>query len=313
MQPNTQDKLIFRAAWLYYMQDKLQSEVADILGVSRASIALYLKRARESGIVRITMDPGLFQEHRISSDLEARFGVESAFVLSCTGSDTEVLRELAILGGEVLLKDLVDGDELGVAWGVTLYELAACLPRKNYKDLEVVQVCGNLGAPYGYAPEQCTLEIANKLNARSRNLYAPLSLSTAALAKALRQEPIIAEQLKIMATCTKVVFSIGVCDRDSHLVKCGAISPDEMDKKRKKGARAVVAGRLIDKSGRPVQSRNTDRTIGISLDAIRKIPYRLVIAGCLEKAEAIHAALEGGYATHLVIDQATAEAVLAMD
>ncbi|TIS11109.1 MAG: sugar-binding transcriptional regulator, partial [Mesorhizobium sp.] len=78
------------------------------------------------------------------------------------------------------------GDRIGVAWGRTVYTIADIMSYADLQDVTVVQLCGNLGAPYSYRPDQCTMEIARRLNAKGLNFYAPLVLSTEELAEGLR-------------------------------------------------------------------------------------------------------------------------------
>ena len=75
------------------------------------------------------------------------------------------------------------------------------MPYADLQGVTVVQLCGNLGAPYSYRPDQCTMEIARRLNAKGLNFYAPLVLSTEELARALRAEPVIREQLSGVGEC----------------------------------------------------------------------------------------------------------------
>jgi len=316
MSSGIQSKQQFKAAWLYYMNDMKQSEIAEQLDISRASVASYLMQARDTGMVRITMESDIFREQILAQELEREFGLQAAYVLappiqrSGTEHSSAQLHDCAILGGEVLLKYLEEDDELGVAWGQMLYEISQILPLKKIRGLEVVQLCGNLGAPFGYAPEQCTLEIANRLSAKSRNLYAPLTVSSIELAKKLSREPIIAEQLSILESCTKAIFSFGACHSDSHVVRCGAMTTDELKSAYKQGARAVIAGRLVNENGQEFESADCSKIIGITLERIKNIPFRLAVTAGLDKAEAIVAGLSGGFATHLVTDLETAELVL---
>ena len=47
--------------------------------------------------------------------------------------------------------------------------------------------------------------------------------------------------------------------------------------------------------------------LGLTLEELKAIPQRICLAGGLYKAQAIIAALNGGYVTDLVIDLKTAE------
>jgi len=301
--------LIFRAAWLFYMKDLRQDDIASRMKVSRASVNAYIKKARQTGMVHISMEPRGFREQQLAVDLEERFGLEAAYVIPADENGRCARKDLLEVASTVVHQCLEDGDVFGVAWGKTLYEFSDILRPALYRNLTVIQLCGNLGAPYGYAPEECTSKIARQLGAASRNLYAPLVLSTAGLAERLRKEPIIAEQMSAMEKCTKALFSIGSCRPDSHIVTCGAMSAKQLRNHRAAGARAVIAGRLIDRFGKAMDTQD-DRTIAISLHSLLKIPLRLAVVHGADKAEATHAALRGSIMSHLVIDENCANAIL---
>ncbi len=54
-QQTAEDELLVRIAWLYYMEELTQAEIADRLNMSRIKITRYLKQAREKGIVQINI------------------------------------------------------------------------------------------------------------------------------------------------------------------------------------------------------------------------------------------------------------------
>jgi DNA-binding transcriptional regulator LsrR (DeoR family) len=50
------DDAVVWAAWLYYENQLTQNEIAQMIGVSRATIVNYLQEARQRGVVRILMN-----------------------------------------------------------------------------------------------------------------------------------------------------------------------------------------------------------------------------------------------------------------
>lgn len=308
---------IFRAAQPYYQRNMRQDEVAKVLGVSRASVAHYLQKARDAGFVEIKIRSDLFRHHALAAQLEKRFALQAVYVVDMGADDAQdaslIFDDTVRLGATVLLENFDDYDRLGVAWGRTLHALSEVLPASPRKGAMVYQLCGNLGAPFGHSSEACSSRIARRFNATNRTLYAPLVLSSAKLADALRREPIIADQLEAHAQCNKIVFSIGDCGKNSHVVKCGAVSAEELDEYVAAGARGVIAGRFINEAGAPMPYKGGDRFIGVRLEDLYAASFRLAIAAGVEKADAVRAGLTGNFATHLVIDRALAEAVLALD
>ncbi len=293
------DQLIHKAAWLYYTHGLRQDEVARRLDISRASVAMYLRKARETGIVNISISTQLFSQDVLARELEDAFGLTGVWVVPQPA-------EVAALAASVFLGLVRRGDRVGVAWGRTVYAMADEMAFADLQDVAVVQLCGNLGAPYSYRPDQCTTEIARRLNAKGLNFYAPLVLTSEGLAEQLRREPVIGEQLASVEACSLALFSVGTVDQESHIVTCGALSPAEMEALRGEGAAGVVAGQVIDGGGRLLDCGYNRRVISADLGSIRGIPRRMVVVQEDSKLKPLQAALAGGFCSHLVVTSAMA-------
>lgn len=304
------DQIIHKAAWLYYTHGLRQDEVARRLDISRASVAMYLRKARESGIVTITTSTRLFNADVLARQLEDRFGLEAVWVVAPSEQQAAV-GGVPSVAATAFLELARSGDRIGVAWGKTVYAIADAMPYADLENVTVVQLCGNLGAPYEYRPDQCTMDIARRLNARGLNFYAPLVLSTQGLAAQLREEPIIREQLASVSDCTLALFSVGRADADAHVVLCGAMTPSGMTELRHAGAAAVIAGQMIDVEGQLVDCDYNRRCISADLDDLRRIPRRMMAVQEDEKFLPLKAALAGRFATHLVLTASLAEKLLA--
>jgi DNA-binding transcriptional regulator LsrR (DeoR family) len=307
-QPEPQRTTIFQCAWLYYVQGEKQESIAKQLSISRPTVALYLRKARESGLVRISMDTSSFADCFLAQALTAGLDLDTAYVVPSRG--TGPINDVAAAAWHVLEPMLPGTHRLGVAWGETLYAFAKALPRSHFPALEVMQLCGNMaGTPYGTLSDTSTFRIARQLGAEPHNLYAPMILSTAAIARAMLSEAIVSEHIKELRRCEIALFSPGSCAVDSHIVTSGAVSPAEMQRLRKQGARAVICGRMIDANGKPLLQFNR-RVVAIELGALQQIPRRLMIASGVEKAEAVEAAIRGHLVTHLVIDESIANRLI---
>ncbi len=304
------EQVIHKAAWLYYTHGLRQDEVARQLNISRASVAMYLRKARETGIVNISTSTQLFTEDVLARQIEDAFGLTSVWVVPEERQAPDAGAQVAAVAAGVFVEQVGRGDRIGVAWGRTVYALADMMSFADLQDVTVVQLCGNLGAPYSYRPDQCTTEIARRLNAKGLNFYAPLVLTSEALAQALREEPVIREQLASIAECDLALFSIGSVDEDSHVVKCGALTPGEMHALRDAGAAGVIAGQMIDRDGKLLDCGYNRRVISADLASIRAIPKRMVVVQEDNKLMPLLAALSGGMCTHLVLTAALARGLV---
>ncbi|WP_157020198.1 sugar-binding transcriptional regulator [Mesorhizobium xinjiangense] len=295
------DQVVHKAAWLYYTHGLRQDEVAQRLNISRASVALYLRRAREAGIVNISTSTHLFRSHMMARRLEEAFGLDTVWVTERGELVPDPVAEIPTLAASVFLEMVKNGDRVGVAWGHTVYAIADTMAYADRENVTVVELCGNLGSPYSYRPDQCTMEIARRLNANGLNFYAPLVLSTEALAIGLRDEPVIREQLNGIASCDLALFSVGTLAEDSHVIKCGALSVEELRAIKTMGGVGVIAGQVIDAEGAWLDCDYNRRIISADFDAIRSIPRRLMVVQEDEKLEPLLAAIKGRFFTHLVV------------
>lgn len=304
------DQILHKAAWLYYTHGLRQDEVAQKLEISRASIATYLRRAREMGIVSISMSTELFSDHVLAREVEDATGVAAAWIVSedrqAIGPDADI----PTVAASVFLELINKGDKVGIAWGRTVYSIADAMPMADLQGVTVVQLCGNLGAPYFYRPDQCTTEIARRLNASGLNFYAPLVLSSERLADELRNEPVIREQLGAISGCQLALYSVGGIEADSHLVACGALSAADMHALGEKGAAGVIAGQLIDHDGQWLDCAHNRRCISADLASIRAIAKRMMVVREDSKFDPLVAALKGGFASHLVITHSMGRRIL---
>ena len=308
------ENIVIEAAWMYYHEMKKQSEIADQLGVSRATIVNCLQEAKERGIVRISLAAEAFTGHRLAEELRERFGLTAAFVVpdATSRSDEETLIRVARGAAEWLPGLIEPGDKLGVSWGRTVYEVAEAMEQTRTENVSVSQLVGSMATPYGFTAEICSAHMAMKLGAKLVNLHAPAVLSDPELAERLRAEPIIAAQLDALSHCNKAIFAAGSSNHGSHIVSSGLASHADLDWYVAQGATGVLCGRFIDAAGRPIPGELDRRMIGVELDKLLNLDMGLLVSVGEDKVAPMISAIEGGYVTHVVTSAATASAMLEM-
>ena len=307
------DEIVVEAAWLYYHEGLNQTEIAERLEVSRATVVNYLQEAREKGYIRITLAPDVFTSHRHAHALRDKFGLKGAFVVPDGNGDALArLRRVARGAAEWLPELISPGDRLGVAWGRTIFEVAEALLSSPIPDVEVVQLVGSMATPYGFTSEICSAHLAQGLGAKCINLHAPAVLTQASLAAQLRSEPILARQLEALNNCNKSLFAAGSVSAESHIVGSGIASIEELQTYIDRGAVGVLCGRFIDAEGHSVSGLLDDRMIGVVPERLVGLEMGMLVSEGTEKAEAMLAVLRGGYATHMVTNAATAKAIIAL-
>lgn len=306
------ENAVIQVAWMYYQDGRNQQEIAEALGISRATVVNYLQEAREKGLIRITLAAPAFTTHRLAVELTERFGLRAAYVIPDEGLATEEAFLRVVRGAANWLPDLIaPGDRLGVAWGRTVYELAEMIEPAPMDALTVLQLVGSMATPYGFTAEACSTRLAQRLGARCMNLHAPAIVSRAALAAELREEPILKAQLDQLETVNKLLFSVGTATAESHIVLSGLATREDLDWYVRQGAVGVICGRFIDADGHQLPGPMEDRMIGVPLPRLVGLEMGILITPGLDKVEATRAAIRGGYVTHLITGTTVAEALLA--
>lgn len=311
--PLRDDALLVEAAWLYYHDGLNQTDIAERMQISRASVVNYLAEARNRGWVRVHLDSDVFLGHRLAEALCAAYGLSEALVVpdDPAAPGAEVAR-VTRAAADWLPRLLAPGDRLGVSWGATVYQMAEQVAQQPAEDLTVVQLLGSRPASLGFAAEACTSILAQKLGGQCINLHVPLLLSDKSIRDALCQEPVVADQLQALASCNKTVLACGTCEADAHIVRAGILDGDRVAAYRAQGATGVICGRLIDAEGAPVVAAIEDRMIGVTLDQMRGKDMALLVAAGAGRAVSARAAIRGGYVTHLATSARIAEELLEM-
>jgi dihydroxyacetone kinase-like protein len=301
------------ASWLYYQEGMTQSDIAQTMGVSRATVIAYLNEARERGIVNISIEPGRLASLSLARSLKSHFNLRDCFVIPNGADDRSLGDRLGVAGALALRKLLRSGDTLAVTGGRTVMAVGTNLQIAGLQDVTVVQAIGGAIAKNPSSPALCASTIAAAVNATCVSLSAPAVASTAAARAIIAAEPLVAEQLEILLRANKALFGIASLRLNASLYSDGVFDGADLQRYIDGDAVGVLAARFIDAWGRPVAGTLDDRVIGLSLDDLLRVDLRICVAGGFDKVSAILAALRRGYLNVLVTDAATARGVLRAD
>lgn len=306
------DDPLLWAAWLYYEDGMTQADIANLMGLSRASVNTYLADARTRGLVNIEIEPDRFRSVMIAKAMKDRFNLQDCLVIPSEGGDRSLFERLGAAGAQVLKRLVRAGDTIAVAWGRSVLSLAEELHHPGLADIRVVQASGSTTARIPWTPEACAARLAEALGARWVPLSAPAIVSSPEMRERLLAETVLSEQMVVLSEANRIVMGISSMRPESTIHTSGFL--DGVDQQAHyQDAVGSVSGRFISARGEPVIGPVNDRTIGLDLAALRAIPQRIAVAGGIEKVSAILAALRGGYVNVLITDAASARGVLTAD
>ena len=303
------NRLLCKVSELYYLEEYTQQQIADRLHLSRPKVSRLIQQARQEGIVQIkVVSNGSF--HDLETDLEKRYGLEEVLVVDAdAAADPQVLRQqLGTAAADYLLRTTATGDVLGVTWGRTLQAMVQALQPQSPNQVQVVQTMGGLGPPEAEAhATDLSRRLAQLLGGSLTLLPAPGIVDRAESRAVLLADRYVQTALHLFPKLTVAYVGIGalstnpVFEQDDDL-----LSEADYEALVCAGAIGDLAMRFFDAEGNPVQTPLDHRTIGITLEALRRVPRVVAVAGGLQKAEAILGTLRGGLVNVLITDYATA-------
>lgn len=304
-------ELLVRVAKLYYEENKTQNEIADIIDVTRQTVARMLEAAKESGIIKINvLDESEQYFNQIAGQLKDIFGLDDVIIEMVYDNSPEAIRYSLGLGASKYLEGkLVEGQTLGCSWGRTLLEVVKGLKRSN-KRVNVVQLNGFIGQVYNeFNSNELARILSSKFNGNFYFLPAPGIVESKKMRNLLLNEKSI--KLPIQMAYNGDVAAIGIGSLENSLLyQFGFFSKEDINRMAEENVVGDLCLRLINEQGEEVKTNWNERIIGIELEALKKIDTVIGIAGGKSKVNAILGALRGNYLDVLVTDSYTAEQLI---
>jgi DNA-binding transcriptional regulator LsrR (DeoR family) len=296
------------AARLYYDGDFTQDYIAAYLGISRPWVSRLLKRARDLGIVKISVEPPNGRPLALERILARELDVPRCLIAS-SSSRADAVR----LAAEFLAESLRDGDIVGLGWGNTLaatveaFEAVADTP----SGVRCVSFMGgrSVARPEIDADRLVPL-LAAKLKAAPSVLNAPAFVESPHVRYLLMKEPGIRSTVKLAERTTVALMCIGGLE-DSTIRDLGTFTQRDFAELRASGAVGDVCQWFIDAAGNHIEKGPAQRMISADLLRVKeRARERIAVTVGEARVDAIIGAARGKWFTTLVTSLATARALL---
>jgi DNA-binding transcriptional regulator LsrR (DeoR family) len=305
----TQLILLATVARRYFLDGRSKVEIAEEFGFSRFKVARLIEEARERGVVHIEIRHADGIDADLSARLQEKYQLQHTVVVDAPRDDPADLRKhLGRAAAELLAEVITPQDVLGLAWARSVSAMASALPR--LPGVPVVQLTGALSFQLGDVSSiDLVRDVARAAGGPAYVFYAPFTVRDAATARALREQPEVAQAFSQLPRVTKAVAGVGFWGPGQSTLYDAA---DERDRQtlRRLGVRADISGVFLSADGEPVKTELTERMIGIDAEQMRAIPEVIVIAFGMAKVPALRAALRSGLIGGVVTHTALAQALL---
>ncbi len=311
--PDHDDRLLLRVAQLYYEKGLTQAEIASRVHVTRWKVGRMLEEARQTGIVRIEIVHRHARCHAEESQLKQTYGLDDAVVVPSVDSRGGNRRNVAAAAAEYLADLRPQPKVVAVSWGQTMDDLAAEIPPGWARGVTVVQANGGLSRT-GRAPAiTASVELARQGVGTAIYLPAPAIVESPALGAALSADASVRKVLEVARAADVIIYSASGLTPTGVIVGSGYLDAADLDDLRAKNAIGDVFARFVDAHGDPVDSHLEARTIGLTIEDLRRAKLPVAVVSGLDKAEISRALVRGGLCRVMICDQMLAQILLAPD
>ena len=306
-----------RAAWLYYVAEKTQNEIAVILGVSRVKAARLIADAKASGIVTIDIDHRLSAMCELEEQIRRHFNLRFCYITPALAAETGLdradedardavaRRSVGMVGARILRNTLAQSQSeetvIGLAWGRTISAMADAFLPINAASAQFVSLLGSLTRSVSANPFDVVQKLALKTGGQAKYLPVPFIADSEEDREVFLQQRVVQEVVRTAMHARACFISVGECDSGSFLSRYGYLSPEDLQRLHQLGAVGDTLGLFFDKDGNYIDLQLCRRTLAIDLSTLSESTIVLLSAG-RAKVNATQAILKAGFITGLVID-----------
>lgn len=307
---------IVTAARIYYEQNATQQEIASALGISRSQVSRYLDKARELGIVTISITLPDSHSSDLECELKKRYpALRDVIVVpfETPGASTED----SLLGracAKYLMDRLADGMLLGIGAGRAVQSVVNWF-RPVRQNIKVVQAMGSTGYhAQGVDYNVLAHEAAGKLDSPLYIINAPTVLwkNTGTVDELIAENPVLAERLQMSKNCNIYLVGVGAIENEDVYVKSGMLDEEDIMTVRRVGAIGNICASFFTSDGSICKTEFEKRIVGVRIDDMANAEYSILVAVGAVKINAIAGVLRGGFVNVLATDSNTAKGIIAL-
>lgn len=306
-------RLINSVLSLYYLDGLTQAQIGRRLGLSTSKVNRLLQKARELGYVTINIRTPLQHLFDLESQIKSIFNLQEVIVIPSVGiNSNSLLSGLGTVAADYLLQHIKDGDVIGIGGGTAVNAVVQSIAPHRQYDLAVVPLLGAVQGQMTTDVNYLADRLAKSLGGTAYQLHAPAFVDTQEHCQTLLSISPVKEIIEIASKATIALFGIGTVDPDiSRFVQFTALSPADMERIANQcGAVGEISAIVYEINGKACASEYNNRVVGLDLEKIHQIPFRIGVAASAVKASAIYGALRGQHIHVLITDEAAAKGIL---
>ena len=308
--PDASNRLRVRATWMYFIEGRTQSEIAEILGVGRVTIVRLLADARRRREVQIAIKAPLVEITEVERELESRFGIEQAIVAPISNEEQDRSPVIAAAAGAFISQAMRSDMTVGVGWGRTLYSALPYISGRTLENFRVVSLLGGISQARRFNPAEFAWQFNELFQGEGYLVPAPALVDSPETKHALLERCGIAQVFEMADSLDIALLSVGGISTLTTSYRVGHLSEAERRSLIEAGAVGDILYNFIDEEGRLVDHPVNERAIAVGIERLKRTPRRVLISGGPEKIAVLRGSIKLLEPTVFITDEVTARSLL---
>jgi DNA-binding transcriptional regulator LsrR (DeoR family) len=306
--------LAARAAWLYYVANNTQDEIAAKLNVSRPAAQRLVSLAVSERLIKHRLDHPLTDCIVQAEALRDRYQLTYCDVAPSDPQPKDPIGNLGDWAALTLESYLSSKAPTVVALsaGRALRAMVNQVSPMNQPQHKIVSLQGHMAADGRASHYEVVMYLADRVNAQAYLLATPVVARSAEERAYLQQQASFLAVQELVRQAKVAFVGIGEITWNGPLQQDGFYGDAEVAELLDLKAVGAVLAWAYDRDGRLVKGSINDRVAGVSIDLLPRDRTIGVACGA-GKVEAIRAALRGKLVSGLITDESTARTLLASD
>lgn len=309
------DRIIARVSELFYIHNVSQYEIANKFNFSKAKVCRMIKEAKKRKIIEFQIKNIDQRAINLEQQVEKFYNLREVIIFYnsdiITYDEEIIFQEIGKLGFDYIKRVINDNLNFALTWGKTLrYVIKTLRFEKKYK-INVFSTIGSVSlTDTENQAANITQMFCEKVGGKCYPIYLPLFVKTPELKETLMHSNEIS---KIIGDSSKIDYyftSLGAISKISRMYTLGGFDLKFLNTLIEKEIIGEVGLNFYDIDGNFINAGMEDRTIKLSVEQIKKIKNKIVIAFGPEKIDAIKGFLKTGIADVLITDSKTAEKII---
>jgi DNA-binding transcriptional regulator LsrR (DeoR family) len=296
------EELMIKAAWYYYMEDKTQQTISELLGISRMRVIRFLDKAKQTGMVQFKIRDEHAGRIKIEKQLIETFSLKDAFVIPTPveAGIADINDAIADAAAMYINTRIQPNAFINIGYGDTTGKILNNLAKIAENPVSCISLTGGVSI---YLPNTRS----NVFNASLFLIPAPLVVSSKEMVNAITEENSVREIFRMVSLASFSIVGIGGLNNEATILKSEVLSKKDFLYLKMNGAVGDILCHFIDNRGNVIITPLEDRLVSISLETLKKLPNVTGVAAGKEKREAIKGVLALGYLDIFITNEDTAQ------